>query len=153
MNTLTGHLDVNEHLSIFNNNCSNILNTIAPLKMKKHKHNPIPWHNDTTRSLRQTCRRVERQWKKDRLQVSYEILRDSLSAFQRAAKAAKCRYFSELITQNSHKPNILFSTIESALHPAVNIFPEASVSLCENFANYFNDKISQIMSAVSMSSY
>lgn len=34
MNTLTGHLDINEHLGIFNNTCSNILNSIAPLKMK-----------------------------------------------------------------------------------------------------------------------
>lgn len=78
MNTLTGLLDINKHLSIFNNTCSNILDSTAPLKMKKHKHNPIPWHNDTTRSLRQTFRRAERKWKKDRLQVSYEILQDSL---------------------------------------------------------------------------
>lgn len=153
MNSFTCCLDANEHLSIFNNNCLNILNYIAQLKAKKRKHNSAFWHNDTTRSLRQACRKAERKWKKDKLQVSYEILRDSLSAFQRAAKAAKCKHFSELITQNSYKPNILFSAIETALHPNVNLFPEVSVTLCENFAVYFTDKISEITAALSLSSY
>ncbi len=56
-----------------------------------------------------------------------------------------------LVIQNSPKPNILYSTIESALHPNVNLFPESSVTLCDNLANYSNDKISQILST--MSSY
>lgn len=58
------HLDADEHLSFFNTTCFNILNSIAPLKEKKSKHNSLPWHNDITRSLRQTCRRAEHKWKK-----------------------------------------------------------------------------------------
>lgn len=99
--------------------------SIGPLKLKKHKHNIIPWHTETTRSLRQAFRRAERKWKRHKLQVSYELLRDSLSAFQHAAKAAKSRYFSELITQTAIS-QIFY--MKSALHPVVTIFADASVS-------------------------
>ncbi len=109
----TYHLGADEHLRLFNANCSNILNSIAPLKVK-NKQNSVPWQNDFTRSLRQTCRRAERKWKKDKLQVLYDIFRDSISAYQRAVKAAKCNDLSELILRNSHKPNIFF--------PRLNLF-------------------------------
>ncbi len=33
----TYHLDDDEHLSLFNATCSNILNSVTPLKVKKHK--------------------------------------------------------------------------------------------------------------------
>lgn len=82
----------------------------------------------------------------------YDIFRDSISAYQRAVKAAKCNYLSELILRNSHKPNIFFSKVESVLHPNVNLFPETSVSLCEDFARHFN-KISQITSLMPLSAY
>ncbi len=93
----TYHLDADEHLSQFNATCFNILNSVAPLKLKKHKQNYVLWQNDFTRSLRQTSRRAERKWKKDQLQVPYEILRDSLSGYRQAVKAAKCSYLSEFI--------------------------------------------------------
>ncbi len=35
--------------------------------------------------------------KKDKLQVSYEILRDSLIQYQKVVKTAKFKYFSDLI--------------------------------------------------------
>ncbi len=62
------------------------------------------------------------QRKKDRLQVSYEILKESLSAFQQAANATKRKYFSELILCNSTRPNALFAFIDSVLNPTINIF-------------------------------
>lgn len=39
--------------------------------------------NSNTRALRHECRRAERTWLKDKLQVSYEILRDCLIKYQR----------------------------------------------------------------------
>ncbi len=80
MDSSLSYLDA--HLNFFNSNCSNILNVVAPLKVKKLNLNSKPWLDDTTCSLRQICRSAERKWNKDRLQVSYEILKDSLSAFQ-----------------------------------------------------------------------
>ena len=77
-------------------------------QLKFRKSVPIPWFNDSVRSLRQACRQAERRWKKDKLHVSYEIMRNSLSSFQRAAKAAKSKYFSDLIMLNRNNPRVLF---------------------------------------------
>ncbi len=49
--------------------------------------------------------------KKDHLTVSFEIFRESLVNFQKAAKIATYKYFSGIINKHSHTPNILFSTI------------------------------------------
>lgn len=81
------YLDPEPVLSSFNSGCSTILDAIAPLKVKRVKTKVEPWFNDTTRALRQTCRRAERNWRKDRLQVSFEMLRDSLHSYQKAVKA------------------------------------------------------------------
>jgi hypothetical protein len=52
-NELPGSID--DLVSLFNSSCSNILDTIAPLKLRHPKPKPQPWLNDTTRSLRQAC--------------------------------------------------------------------------------------------------
>lgn len=87
---------------------------------------------------------------KDRLQVSFEIMRFSLISFQ---KAAKCKYLSERITKNGHKPKLLFSTTDSVLNAHVTLFPEPTVSLCESFEKIFTDKIVNQIRDVTYSSY
>jgi len=42
-------------------------------------------------------RRAEKQWKKYKLQVFNEIVKDRMINYQRAVKAAKVQYFSSLI--------------------------------------------------------
>jgi len=44
-----------------------------------------------------------------------------------------------------------FSIIDSALNPSTNLLPEISDSLCEDFATYFNEKISMIRSQMPLS--
>ncbi len=74
-------LDAEQHLSLFNTACSEVLNTTAPLKPKKSKPKTEPWLSDNIRSLRQACRRAERKWKKDKLQISY--LKTALQIFRK----------------------------------------------------------------------
>uniref|UniRef100_A0A673MBL0 Scavenger receptor class B member 1 n=1 Tax=Sinocyclocheilus rhinocerous TaxID=307959 RepID=A0A673MBL0_9TELE len=95
-------LDADQHLSLLNTACSEVLNTTAPLKLKKSKPKTEPWLNDNIRFLRQACRRAERKWKKDKLLISYEMLKDCFATFQKAVKSAKSQYFSNLIAKNHH---------------------------------------------------
>ncbi len=116
------------------------MNTIAPLMYKNHK--PVPWHTESTHTLRQTSRQAERKWKKGRLQVSYDILINSYNMFQKAAKASKCKYFSELNTNNCHKPQVLISTFNSVLNISVHSILEPSTSLCNHFGSFLLLRIS-----------
>lgn len=120
--------DANELLNSFNQKCLTLLNIIALLKPKGIKSKPQPWINYPTRSLRKACRRAKRKWCKDKLQVSYEMLRETLSVYKKVVKAAKSKYLSEFIGENQLRPNMIFLSLNPVLNPSVNIFPEASVS-------------------------
>lgn len=131
----------NELLSSFSERSTAILDSIAPFKRRSTKPKADPWLNDTTRTLRQQCRQAERRWKKDKLHVSLQILRDSLAQYQRAVKEAKSRYLSDIISSNGHCPRVLFNTINSVICANTTSLVEASAPMCEKFLHYFVNKV------------
>ncbi len=137
-------LDADQHLSLMNFAWLKVANATAPFKPHKHKPKSELWHSSDTYLQRQNCRKAERKWKKDRLHISLQMFRDSLTAYQTAAKSAKAAYFSNLIETNHSKPKVLFSIIQSVTKPSVNTVPVASVALCESFLRYFSDKITNL---------
>ena len=68
---------------------------------------PQPWLNDNTRTARQVRRRAEHKWKKDKLQVFYEILKNSLSIYMKTVRKEKSKYFKDIISKNAHSPCVL----------------------------------------------
>ncbi len=68
-----------ELLISFNSVCSEIVDVVAPYKVRKPKLNPTSWLNNNTCSLRQECRKAERKWRKDKLQVSLQLMRQCFS--------------------------------------------------------------------------
>jgi len=142
------NVDVDQWLGVFNSKCSNLLDEVAPLGSKKSKPVLEPWLNDVTRAHRRACRRAERKWKKDRLQVSYEILRNSLLDYQKAVKAAKTQFLSNLVSSNSHKPQLLFKMLNSLLNPCDCADVEASTELCDKFLLFFHEKVCAVRSSL-----
>jgi len=69
-------LETDELSSWFHSTCKAAIDTVAPLKTRQPKTKSEPWLNDTTRAVRRDCRRAERKWKKDKLQVSFQMLRE-----------------------------------------------------------------------------
>ncbi|XP_070404460.1 uncharacterized protein [Nothobranchius furzeri] len=72
--------------------CNQVL--VAPLKLCKSRPGREPWFSDVTRVCRRACRSSERKWKKDGLQVSRDLFRASLVAYQDAVRAARTAYFA-----------------------------------------------------------
>ena len=101
-------------VTMFNSTCSDILDSVAPFKKRGAKARTQPWWNNVTHTLRQECRNAERKWKKDKLQVSYGILRDFLIQYQLSLKTVKATYFSDIISNNSATHKVLFSVINKA---------------------------------------
>lgn len=108
--------------------------------MRRTKALSEPWLNDSTRDLRRLCRRAERKWKKDKLHVSKLALRDNLFVYQRAVQAAKMEYFSNIVSCNSHKPQVLFNVLRSLVNPCDNSPVIPSLTLCESFLKFFIEK-------------
>lgn len=136
----------------FESTCLNILDSIAPLRLRNPKRDNEPWLNETTRALRRQCRCAERQWKKDRLLISLQALRRSLTAYQQAVKTAKSQYMSNIVSCNSHKPHVLFNVLNSIINPRVNGSTASSTTLCESFLKFFVDKVAAVRSSVSLPS-
>ncbi|XP_055015067.1 uncharacterized protein LOC129410609 [Boleophthalmus pectinirostris] len=57
--TFSGALSAEELNTMFNTICTDILDAVAPLVMKRAKPTSEPWLNETTRALRRECRRAE----------------------------------------------------------------------------------------------
>lgn len=75
-----------------------------------------PWFINTTRAIRQHCRKVECRRKIDKLHVSQGILRDCLFEFQ---KLIKSQCLSNLISPSWNQPIMLFTAIQSAINPSM----------------------------------
>lgn len=108
----------------------------------------LPWVNEPLRVLRQHARQAERRWKKHKLQVNYEIFRESLETFQMASRDAKHKYYSNVIAQHVNDPKILFKVINLVINPMHTRYPDPSILNCEDFLNFFNDKIVGLHSTI-----
>ncbi|KAI5608745.1 hypothetical protein C0J50_12193 [Silurus asotus] len=145
---LTSPLCPDHYLAFFQTICFQIMDSVAPYKVKSTNGPLDPWLNDTTRALRRRCRQPERRWKNDRLQVSREMFRDSLATYQSALKEAKGQYLSALINNNSHRPGILFSTINSVINPLSVVLNDVSENKCNAFRQHFLDKVLSVRQTI-----
>ena len=141
--------DTEELSSWFHSSCRTILDSVAPLKTKQPKVKPEPWFSDRTRAVRRECRKAERRWKKDKLHVSFQILKDCWHRYQNTIKEVKREYLSNLIVSNSHNPRVLFKTIDSVLNAPQSVCLEASPELCNNFLHFFLDKVINTRATIS----
>uniref|UniRef100_A0A3B3HT18 Reverse transcriptase domain-containing protein n=1 Tax=Oryzias latipes TaxID=8090 RepID=A0A3B3HT18_ORYLA len=145
--------DVENMSSCLYSTCQTVLDSVAPLKTRLSRLRSEPWLDETTRAVRRECRRAERKWKKDRLQVSFQLLRGSWRSYQKTMKAAKTKHFSDIIASNQHNPRVLFKTINSVLNVPQPVSLENSTEVCEMFMTFFIDKIKNIRTLISPPSF
>uniref|UniRef100_A0A8C6KI16 Reverse transcriptase domain-containing protein n=1 Tax=Nothobranchius furzeri TaxID=105023 RepID=A0A8C6KI16_NOTFU len=138
--------------SQFNKHCLSILDNICPVRTRSVPAvNPTPWFNDSLRSLKRQCRKIERLWKKTHLHVHLLHLKDLLTSFNSAVRDARVSYFSNLVSQSKGNPKVLFNTISSIVSPASPTASIHSVADCENFLSFFVDKVNKVRSSISPS--
>uniref|UniRef100_A0A3B3HMF5 Reverse transcriptase domain-containing protein n=1 Tax=Oryzias latipes TaxID=8090 RepID=A0A3B3HMF5_ORYLA len=144
--------DVLELSSWFSSSCTSILDSVAPLKTLKPRPKPEPWFNERTRAARRACRKAERRWRRDKLQISLQILKNCWHFYQGTVKLAKQEYLANIIVLNQHNPRVLFKMIDSVLNPPQAVSLEASTDLCNMFLQFFNNKVSNIRAGITLPS-
>ncbi len=89
---------------------SRTLDTVAHLRLRKIKEkSPTPWHNEHT--LKRAAWKIERSWRKTKLEVFRMAWRESTLSYRKALKTARSDYFSSLLEENKHNPRYLFNTV------------------------------------------
>lgn len=131
---------------MFNSTCSDILDSVAPIRKISVRPKPQPWFNEVTRASRRECRKAERRWKKDGLQVSLDVFKQSLSTYQSLVIEEKKTFLADAIAHNHHNPKFLFNTVNSVINSPKSGLIEESFELCENVQKNVCDKIKTIRS-------
>ncbi len=125
---------------------SSTLDTVAPLRLRKIKEkSPTPWYNEHTRALKRAARKMERSWRKTKLEVFCKAWRESTLSYRKALKTAISDYFSSLLEENKHNPRYLFNTVAKLTKNKTSTGVDISQQHSSNgFMNYFTSKINTI---------
>ncbi len=63
---------------------------VAPLRLKKIKEkSSTPWYNEQTRALKREARKMERSWRKTKLEVFNLAWRGSKLSYRKALKTGR----------------------------------------------------------------
>ncbi|KAF7663433.1 hypothetical protein LDENG_00209890, partial [Lucifuga dentata] len=88
----------------FNLKITNFIDDIAPVRVKTISGKiKAPWRNATLVKLQKTvCRKVERRWRKAKLEVHYDIYKERLHIYNIELKRASRSFFTEIINKNKN---------------------------------------------------
>ncbi len=83
------------------------LDMVDPLHLRKIKEkSPTPWYNEHTCALKRAARKMERSWRKPKLEVFCIAWRESTLSYKKALKTARSDYFSSLLQEKNITPGI-----------------------------------------------
>ncbi|KAJ7986671.1 hypothetical protein DPEC_G00342300 [Dallia pectoralis] len=121
------------------------LDAVAPLKTKPIRNKKLaPWYTDTTRTLKQASRKLERKSRSTKLEVFRLAWIDSTVLYRKSLISARSAYLSNLIDTNKNNPKFLFDTI-AKLTKKQCLTNEVGLHFsCDEFMNYFDEKIINI---------
>ncbi len=124
---------------------SSPLDTVA-LRLRKIKEkSQTLWYNEHTHALKRAASKMERSWRKTKLEVFCMAWRESTLSYRNALKTARSDYFSSLLEENKHNPSYLVNTVAKLTqnkHQLVLTFPNSTSS--NTFMNYVTSKINTI---------
>ncbi len=125
---------------------SSTLDMVAPLHLRKIKEkSPAPWYNEHTHTLKRAAWKMERSWRKTKLEVFRMALRESTLSYRKALKTARSDYFSSLLEENKHNSRYLFNTVSKLTKNKTSTGVDISQQHSSNdFMNYFTSKINTI---------
>ena len=138
---------VAELLDDFNKKILNAMDAVAPVKTKiMLNRQKTPWRNTTrVKTLKAECRKVERKWRKNKLQIHYDIYKQSLSNFNNELLKARQQHFSDIISKNINNTRTLFAMVDKLTTAPKQTAPEhLSTEKCNEFACFFTNKIQSI---------
>ncbi|XP_039901842.1 uncharacterized protein LOC120742540 [Simochromis diagramma] len=142
--------DVNVLIQSFNRECTSILDQVAPIKTSSAlQKKTCPWINESILNLRRICRKIERLWKKTKLDVHRLHLRDLMLSLNDTVRTVRSEYFSRLIRKNKRNPKFLFDKVSAIVSPDVVPLDVHSKVDSNKLLRFFVDKINDINAKIS----
>ena len=90
--------------------------TIAPKRPLRRRARPAPWFNQDLRVMKKFRRRLERKWRKNRMDYNWIAVRVATNLYLAKVKAASQAYFANRINKASNQQAELFHIAVSYTH-------------------------------------
>jgi len=141
------------------NNLSNLVDMYnETLKTILEKHAPTttkevidrqrsPWYCNEIKQTKRDRRKAERRWRKSKLIVHYDILKEHRKLVNQLCSKAKSTYYCSKFQQHDMDQKKLYQLANDLLHRKENaILPthKSPTDLADHFAEFFTDKIKKI---------
>jgi len=140
--------DLEQLTSQYNTCLTQIMDTHAPVTEKLVvDRSEAPWFSDECKTLKIAKRKAERTWRKSKLTVHLNILRDCVEQYKSVCHLSKAKYFRDKINENSKNQKELFKITNSLLHRKKDTSLPSHIdpsALAKSFAEYFEEKIDNI---------
>ena len=141
--------DVNEAVSSFNSELEDLVNQKAPLQSKvvTIKQN-CPWYTNEIRTAKRRRRKLERQWRRSRLEAHKELLKTQRNEVKALTDAAKTQYYTGEVNKATNQKELFKTTNKLLYKQKCSTLPThtSKQDLAEKFATFFSDKIVKIRS-------
>ncbi len=99
----------------------------------------------STLALKRAARKMERSWRKTKLEVFRIAWSESTVSYRKALKTARSDNFLSLLEENKHNPRCVFNTVAKLRKNGTSTGVDISQQHSSNdFMNYFTSKINTI---------
>ena len=141
-------LSVDELVNHYDATLENLVETHAPLlEMNVRMRPDTAWYNDDLRDAKQERRRLERTWRKSKLEVHKQMFREQCKLVNDMLLYAKTTFYSEKIRAFGKDQKKLFASANTLLKKNNNTnLPtnESQSTLAERLSTFFAEKINPI---------
>ena len=110
-----------------------------------------PWYSPIVATKKQKRRRLERKWRKTRLQSDREEYQYQCCVVNELISSLKSTYYTSLINEHSSDQRVLFRTVNKLMQKSHETRYPPSLSnalLADSFAEFFTAKVEKIHTAL-----
>ena len=110
-----------------------------------------PWFNEDCQEAKRCLRRLERRWRKSRLEVDRQLFIKESEKYNKLLSEAKRSHFHQELQDCG--PRSFFSKVSKLLEKSEKILPKVRIlnsTLSNLFCNYFATKIENIVESLNL---
>ena len=146
------NMSATEMAELYDRTLSALLDVHAPLISKtiKIKQNS-PWYNNELRAMKRKKRKYERRWIRSGTDEDHNAFKQARVDYIKKCNETKTTYYSNEVLKCGSDQRKLYKLIRNMTEgDKPSLYPEcvSDQQLCEDFANFFLDKIDGIMAEI-----
>ena len=145
--------DADSRIEFFHEVIQSVLDCHCLKTVRTIKKMPsVPWYDENIRAARQVKKRAERKWRKSGSPCDRDLYNARRNELNISILNAKCKYYTDLLLDANSKD--MYATIKSLLGCSKGALPccDNNAKLANDFATFFEDKITQIRQSLEESS-